>query len=58
MSREDRLRADLDQLQAALRDRDGDAAEETLKRMYDADPETTNRLMDQLIVEGIKRMTR
>lgn len=57
MGRLDRIRGDVDQLKAAVRDRNDDAAEKALKRIAKKDPEAANALIDGLTVEGLKRIT-
>lgn len=57
MERLDRIRGDVDQLKAAIRDHDGDAAEMALMEIAKKDPEAAAALKNGLEVEGLKEIT-
>lgn len=57
MERLDRIRGDVDQLKAAIREHDDDAAAMALMEIAKKAPEAAAALKDGLEVEGLKGIT-
>ena len=56
-SNDDRLGAELDQLTAAIRDRDGTEATRIVTRIQAIDPAVADRVLSAGIAAGLRRLT-
>ena len=49
--------AAVDQLKAAIRDRDGDGAAAALQELYGREPEIAEEVMERLTITGLENLT-